>query len=98
MKRQNLHRAISVTGLEPRKYSPIVLWQAICTFVMLQYDIKKRICIGCGKGTMYDKNGKQYPFTKFMQIEEVKRLVEEIKKINSDDTIRNKTTNTAFAG
>lgn len=46
-------------------------------------DIRKVICGGCPSQRLYDKNGKLYNITRQHTLDEVKNIVEEIRKVNA---------------
>lgn len=62
-------------------------WIAVNTFLQKQDDIKKRLCIGCSAGRIYDNNGKEYKISRSNTLKEIELLVEEIRKINNSAAI-----------
>jgi len=59
-----------------------VTWSDKCNYVKRQIDIRSSICMGCGSGKIYDKNNVMYVFTRFQAMEQIKELVEKVRKIN----------------
>ena len=46
--------------------------------------MRKHLCFSCAASHLYDKNNKLYAITRTATLEEVKKIVEEIRKINAD--------------
>jgi len=61
---------------------PYVGWGGIVNYIETCTDIKQNICVGCGKGAIYDKNNTRYLVTWKHTLDEVKAMVEQIRKIN----------------
>lgn len=61
-------------------------WRRISNFLTSRCsDVKRSLCVGCGKGRLYDKNGISYPVTAKNTFEEVEKIVELIRQINKQD-------------
>lgn len=60
-------------------------WCSILNYAKSITDIRKSLCGGCGNGTLYDKNNAAYSISRKNTLEEVKTIVEEIRKINQSD-------------
>jgi len=58
-------------------------WSSILRYVQSCDDIKKRVCYGCPTSRLYDNNGKEYKISRRLTLEQVKLIVEEIRKINT---------------
>lgn len=54
-------------------------WHSNCDYVK-RSGVKSSICVGCGKGTMYDVNMERYTFDRRMNLEALKLLIEKIKQ------------------
>ena len=68
-------------------------WHEILNYLMPLHDLHKKLCIGCGKGFLEDKKGQKYSINRFMTVDEVKSIVEKIKKIN--EQVRDTSANTS---
>lgn len=55
----------------------------VMSFIMSCNDVRKSLCLGCTTQKLYDKNGKMYAINRAMTLEEVKNIVEEIRKANA---------------
>ncbi len=44
--------------------------------------MRKHLCFSCAFVTLYDKNNKPYMISRYKTLEEVKAVVEEIRKVN----------------
>lgn len=84
----HITRGANVPKLRPRQFGdkPVTpgliswqMWHYHCDYVK-RSGVKSSICVGCGKGTMYDVNGEGYRFDRRMTFEALKALIEKIKQ------------------
>lgn len=60
-------------------------WSEIVSYLLRLEDVSKSICAGCGKAILRDKNNKAYNISRTNTLEEVKNIVEEIRKVNAKE-------------
>lgn len=72
------------TYFKPRHIIQKNEWRRIVAYLLGCYEVRKSLCVGCGHGSLYDKNGKHYSVSVRHTLSEVVSIVEEIKKINSE--------------
>jgi hypothetical protein len=65
-----------------RPVSPrVVQWMDIVRFLEGEecVGIRKKLCVSCGFGKLYDKQGKEIKISKYFTLEKVKEIVNMIK-------------------
>lgn len=63
-------------------------WRIVTNYLSKECtDIVKRLCYGCPIHKLYDKNNKSYKVTRLNTLDEVKTVVEAIRKINNEAVI-----------
>lgn len=60
-------------------------WRSIELYIKSCPDIRSTVCFRCGAsaGNLYDKNNVAYKISRSLTLEQVKILIEEIRKINA---------------
>ena len=58
-------------------------YTSICKYLSELKDVRCSVCWQCPVSKVYDKNNAEYKVTKGMTLEQVKQLVEGVRKINA---------------
>lgn len=61
-------------------------WHFNCDYVK-RSGVKSSICVGCGKGRLYDVNGGGYNIDRRMTPEVLKQLIEKIRQVVKNDEL-----------
>lgn len=57
-------------------------WWKICAYLSSLTDVKTKVCVGCNVSKIYNNNGKEFVVTRKNSLDEVQKLVENIRSEN----------------
>lgn len=58
-------------------------WVQIHSYLETIPDVSKKLCMGCKRSKLYDKNRKEYEIRQGITFEQVTRLIKLIRTINA---------------